>query len=209
MSNNSDLPLMPKATAVWLIDNTALTFEQIGNFCGMHYLEIQSIADGDSGNGIVGIDPISTKQLEEKEIKACEKDSSRDLKLSKESRKHLQKKKGAGYTPIARRQDKPDAIAWIIKNHPYMSDGQIIKLIGTTKKTIESIRTKEHWNSTNIRPRDPVLLGLCSQLELNKAIDKSQKNAPQKQEEIASENAILDIESDITENNNEQDLPYN
>jgi hypothetical protein len=162
------LPLMPKATAVWLIDNTSLTFIQIANFCGMHELEISCIADGEVAQGIAGIDPVSSGQLTTLEIERCTKDPEASLKLSHSIADDLMSKKKAKYTPVARRQDKPDAIHWLIKNCPNIDDQQIIKLIGTTKSTIAAIRERTHWNITNIRSRDPVLLGLCTQTELDK-----------------------------------------
>lgn len=168
------LPLMPKATAVWLIDNTMLTFDQIGEFCGMHPLEVQGIADGEVAVGIVGQDPIANGQLRREEIEKCEKDPNARLELNMESRKYLKKKtKGGKYTPVARRQDKPDAIAWLLKQHPEVTDAQIVKLVGTTKNTIQAIRERTHWNTQNIRPRDPVLLGLCKQTDLDKAVEKA------------------------------------
>jgi hypothetical protein len=162
---------MPKATAVWLVDNTSLTFDQIADFCELHPLEVQGIADGEVAKGILGIDPISSGQLSKDEIELCEKDHNRKLHLTANmlrliKEQHKQKKSGK-YTPIARRQDKPDAIAWIIKNLPEMSDNQIVKLIGTTKSMIASVRDKSHWNMPNIKPKDPVLLGLCTQSELD------------------------------------------
>ena len=167
------LPIMPKATAVWLVENTALTFEQIGDFCGMHSLEVQGIADGEVSSGIIGQDPIAAQQLTAEEIEKGEKDGNYRLKLSSGARAHMdQKIKGARYTPVARRQDKPEAIAWIIKNHPYIPDSKIVRLIGTTKKTIDSIRDRSHWNMTNIKGKDPVMLGLCTQVHLDKLVDK-------------------------------------
>ena len=165
------LPLMPKATAVWLVENTALTFEQIAAFCGMHPLEIQGIADGDVSSGVRGLDPTANGQLSMEDIAKAEKDPSARLELAQTARQYISKKtKGSRYTPVARRQDKPDAIAWLVKNFPTMTDGQIAKLIGTTKNTIVAVRTKSHWNSANIKPRDPVLLGLCSQTHLDAAV---------------------------------------
>ncbi|MDA0781957.1 MAG: DUF1013 domain-containing protein [Rickettsiales bacterium] len=164
------LPLLPKATAVWLVDNTALSFGQIAEFCGMHPLEVQGIADGEVASGIIGKDPIVSHQLTREEIERCEKDPKAKLKLQADTEKYLKKeknKKKSRYTPVARRQDKPDAIAWILKHCPEATDSQITKLIGTTKKTIEAIRTKSHWNYANLTPRDPVLLGLCSQRDLD------------------------------------------
>lgn len=167
------LPIMPKATAVWLVENTALSFEQIAEFCGMHPLEIQGIADGDVGSSIIGTDPLANNQLTKEEIAACEEDPKRKLKLASDAQKYMKKKvKGARYTPVARRADKPDAIAWILKHHPNIPDGRIIKLVGTTKNTIEAIRNRTHWNTNNLRPRDPVLLGLCTQTLLDEAIKK-------------------------------------
>ena len=164
------LPLMPKATAVWLVENTALSFEQIAEFCGMHPLEIQGIADGEVSGGIRGLDPLANGQLTSDEIKRCENDPSAKLQIAGTAKQYISgKSKGARYTPVARRQDKPDAIAWLIKHFPAMTDAQIVKLIGTTKNTIEAVRTKSHWNSGNIKPRDPVLLGLCTQTHLDAA----------------------------------------
>jgi hypothetical protein len=165
------LPLMPKATAVWLVENTALSFGQIARFCGMHELEIEGIADGDVSSGIRGVDPVASGQLSLEEIARCEKDFKDDLQLLGTARQYISRKtKGSRYTPVARRQDKPDAIAWLVKNYPGMTDAQIAKLIGTTKNTIEAVRGKTHWNSGNIKPRDPVLLGLCTQTHLDAAV---------------------------------------
>lgn len=167
------LPIMPKATAVWLVENTGLTFEQIAEFCGMHVLEIQGIADGEVSGGIIGQDPIAAKQLTKEEIEKGEADANYRLKLADKAREHMnQKMKGARYTPVARRQDKPEAIAWIIKHHPYLPDSKIVKLIGTTKKTIDSIRDRSHWNIQNIKGKDPVMLGLCMQSHLDALVEK-------------------------------------
>lgn len=165
------LPLMPKATAVWLVENTALSFEQIAEFCGMHPLEVQGIADGEVSGGIRGLDPVAGGQLTAEEIHRCEADATAVLQIMGTAKQYIaQKTKGSRYTPVARRQDKPDAISWLIKNYPQMTDAQIAKLIGTTKNTIQAVRGKSHWNSTNIKPRDPVLLGLCSQTHLDAAV---------------------------------------
>lgn len=169
------LPLMPKATAVWLVENTALSFEQIAAFCGMHPLEIQGIADSEVSVGIIGVDPIAGGQLTQEEITRCEENPKQQLKMTSEATKFMTKQKktkGARYTPVARRGDKPDAVAYLIKYYPDMADNQIIKLIGTTKNTIDAVRTRSHWNSQNIRPRDPVLLGLCTQTHLDDAVRK-------------------------------------
>jgi len=165
------LPLMPKATAVWLVENTALSFEQIADFCGMHPLEVQGIADGEVSGGIRGMDPSASGQLSMDEIKRCEKDPAARLAILGTAKQYIsQKTKGSRYTPVARRQDKPDAIAWLIKNYPHMTDAQVAKLVGTTKNTIQAVRGKTHWNSGNIKPRDPVLLGLCTQTHLDAAV---------------------------------------
>jgi len=172
------LPLMPKATAVWLIDKTALSFEQIAAFVGMHPLEIQAIADGEVAIGIVGHDPIASGQLTREEIARCEADPTARLRLA-ESTVVLPKPKGKGarYTPVSKRNDRPDAIAWLLRNFPMLSDQQIGKLLGTTKDTIAKVRDKTHWNSANIKPRDPVILGLCSQTDLNREVQAAVEKA--------------------------------
>ena len=171
-------PLMPKATAVWLVDNTSLTFDQIADYCVLHRLEVQGIADGEVAIGIQGIDPIANSQLTRNEIERCEKDPSARLKMLKLDLPEPSKRtKGPRYTPVAKRQDKPDAIAWLLRHHPELKESQIAKLIGTTKTTIQAIDERTHWNSPNIRPRDPVLLGLCAQSELNAAVDLARKRA--------------------------------
>ncbi len=165
------LPLMPKATAVWLVENTGLTFDQIAAFCGMHALEVQSIADGEVAQGLTGQDPLANGQLNREEIERCEKDPKAHLTLAGTARQYIQtKSKGARYTPVARRGDKPDAISWLVKQFPSLPDAQIVKLIGTTKTTIAAVREKSHWNTSNIKPRDPVLLGLCSQTQLDSVV---------------------------------------
>jgi len=165
------LPLMPKATAVWLVENTALSFEQIADFCGMHPLEVQGIADGEVSGGIRGLDPMAGGQLAADEVKRCEADPAGRLEIMGTAKQYIsQKTKGSRYTPVARRQDKPDAISWLVKNFPAMTDAQISKLVGTTKNTISAVRGKTHWNSGNIKPRDPVLLGLCTQTHLDAAV---------------------------------------
>ena len=167
------LPLMPKATAVWLVENTALTFEQIAAVCGMHPLEVQGIADGEVAVGVRGVDPVAANQLTQEEITRCEKNADAQLELAITAKQYVNTKtKGARYTPVARRSEKPDAVAWLVKYYPTMSDAQIGKLVGTTKNTIQAVRTKSHWNTPNIKPRDPVLLGLCSQTHLDAAVAK-------------------------------------
>tara|TARA_B100001248_G_scaffold212455_1_gene166799 strand:- start:1084 stop:1698 length:615 start_codon:yes stop_codon:yes gene_type:complete len=168
-----EYPLMRKATAVWLLDNTTLTFRQIASFCGLHELEVSGIADGEVASGIRGIDPIINSQLTAEEIKRCEADEQLDLKLFKNPAAVGEKKsRGPKYTPLSKRQDKPAAIAWLVKFHPEITDGQISKLIGTTKNTIKAIRERTHWNINNLTPTDPVILGLCKQIELQKILDK-------------------------------------
>lgn len=167
--------LMPKATAVWLIDNTTLTFDQIADFCGLHHLEVKGIADGDVAENMRGVDPIAGGELSREEIKSGEADGDYRMKVAPSKIAHIPqpKRKGARYTPVARRADKPDAIAWFIRNHPEVTDAQIGKLIGTTKSTITNVRDRSHWNAQNIKPVDPVTLGLCSQIELDAIIAKS------------------------------------
>lgn len=173
----SDAPLMPKATAVWLVDNTALTFSQIGDFCKLHPLEVKGIADGEVAVGIKGMDPIAANQITRDEISAGEKDASHKLQLAKSKIvvPVAAKRKGPKYTPVSRRQDRPDAISWLLRYHPELVDSQVMKLVGTTKTTINAIRDRTHWNSQNLKPVDPVTLGLCSQLELDLAVRKAAK----------------------------------
>ena len=168
------VPLMPKATAVWLVENTALTFEQIAEFCGLHPLEVQAIADGEVANQMVGLDPVANGQTTAAEIERCQKDPAARLKLSPQALPpQVARHKGPRYTPIAKRQDKPDAISYLLRNHPDLSDAQITKLIGTTKQTIAAVRDRTHWNSANIKPRHPVGLGLCTLEEMERAIQRS------------------------------------
>ena len=164
------LPLMPKATAVWLIEKTALTFTQIAEFCGMHPLEIQAIADGEVAQGIVGYDPVANGQVTAENIRQCEADPNARLKLAATALPVPKRAKGSRYTPVARRNDRPDGIAFLLRNFPQLSEAQVGKLLGTTKETIQKVRERSHWNSANIKPRDPVILGLCSQTDLNAAV---------------------------------------
>jgi uncharacterized protein len=164
------LPLMPKATAVWLIDKTALTFDQIADFCGMHPLEIQAIADGEVAQGIMGYDPVANSQVTAEDILRCENDVNGRLRLMVSSNPPPKKARGGRYTPVAKRNDRPDAIAFLLRNFPQLSEIQLSKLLGTTKETIQKVRERNHWNSPNIKPRDPVILGLCKQSDLNDAV---------------------------------------
>ncbi len=169
------IPLMPKATAVWLVDNTSLTFEQIAEFCGLHVLEVKGIADGDVAHGIKGMDPISSGQLSRDEIAEAELNPTHRLKLSERKVEvpEVKTKRGPRYTPVSRRQDRPNAILWLLKNHPELKDSQIMRLVGTTKPTITAIRERSHWNSPNLQAQDPVTLGLCSQIDLDAEVKKA------------------------------------
>lgn len=169
----TDIPLMPKATAIWLIENTKLTFKQIADFCGLHLLEVQAIADGTSSVNMIGYDPISSGQLTLEEIKRCEENPLESLRLKPPIIfKNTLTKKKIRYTPMSKRQDKPDAIAWLIKNYPNLEDSQICILLGTTRNLIKAVRQKTHWNTQNIKPRSPVQLGLCSQSDLETLLIK-------------------------------------
>ena len=171
----AERPLMPKATAVWLVENTKLTFEQIADFCGLHPLEVKGIADEDVAKGIKGQDPVTSGQLTREQIEEAEKNPKARLKMAPPKHKmpSVKQKKAPRYTPVSKRQDKPDAVYWILRNHPEFADADIIKLIGTTKATIQKIRERSHWNATNIKAVDPVTLGLCSQLELDLAVTRA------------------------------------
>lgn len=171
--------LMPKATAVWLVDNTALTFDQIAEFCKLHPLEVGAIADGDTAQGIKGMDPVMTGQLTREEIARAEADPEYRLKLSvPKVRVPESKRKAPRYTPLSKRQDRPNAILWLVRNHPELKDAQISRLVGTTKSTIEQIRNRTHWNSANLVPMDPVTLGLCSQIDLDMEVQRAARLAP-------------------------------
>jgi uncharacterized protein len=181
-----DRPLMPKATAVWLVENTALTFEQIAAFCGLHALEVKGIADGEVATGFRGLDPVGAGMLTRAEIARCEADKSLRLNISKSVAADVKppKRKEPRYTPLSKRQDRPDAIAWLLRHHPEIGEQQICKLLGTTKTTVQAVRERTHWKSQDIRPRDPVLLGLCSQVELDDAVlraklEQGKDGAPQ------------------------------
>jgi hypothetical protein len=178
MSNRK--PLMPKATAVWLVENTSLSFDQIAEFCGLHHLEVKGIADGDVAQGIKGMDPIASGQLSREEIKRGEEDGDYRLRLqeSKVEIPPVKTKRGPRYTPVSRRQDRPNAVMWLLRNHPELKDSQIIRLVGTTKPTIAAIRERTHWNASNLTPQDPVTLGLCSQIDLDNEVAKASKRVP-------------------------------
>ncbi|MBD25818.1 MAG: cytoplasmic protein [Candidatus Marinimicrobia bacterium] len=204
-------PLMPKATAVWLVENTTLSFSQIADFTAMHELEVQAIADGEVAIGIVGVNPISNGQLTQKELDRCQSDPKATLKISKSDMPIPKaRSKGARYTPVSKRQERPDAIAWLLKNLPDLTDSQLCRLIGTTKPTINSVRDRTHWNSPNIKPQNPVILGLCTETELEKmaltasrrverANKKAAKEAARKQKEKKQSMVKSDMQSVITE----------
>jgi uncharacterized protein len=177
-----EAPLMPKATAVWLVENTALSFDQVAEFCKLHPLEVKAIADGDAAQGIKGLDPIQTGQLTREEIEKGVADQGHKLQLSNPKVRLPEskgaKKKGPRYTPVSRRQDRPNAILWLIRNHPELKDAQIMRLVGTTKSTIQGIRERTHWNAASLSPLDPVTLGLCSQIDLDFEVQRASKEKP-------------------------------
>src|SRR5208337_4051518 len=180
-----DAPLMPKATAVWLVENTSLTFDQIAEFCKLHPLEVKGIADGEVGAGIRGHDPITSGQLTREEIEKAEKKPEHQLKLavSKVRLPEAKRHRGPRYTPLSRRQDRPNAILWLVRNHPELKDAQIMRLAGTTKTTIAAIRDRTHWNSAALTPLDPVTLGLCSQMDLDLEVNRAAKDRPPVEED--------------------------
>ncbi|WP_350335190.1 DUF1013 domain-containing protein [Coralliovum pocilloporae] len=184
----SNTPLMPKATAVWLVDNTALSFDQIAGFCKLHPLEVKAIADGESAQGIKGLDPISTGQLTREEINRGQANPNYKLKLAEQSvRVPEAKRRGPRYTPVSKRQDRPNAILWLVRHHPELKDAQVMRLVGTTKPTIQAIRDRTHWNSANLSPMDPVTLGLCSQIDLDMEVEKAAKYLPQTEQPEAAQ----------------------
>ncbi|WP_068313404.1 DUF1013 domain-containing protein [Polycladidibacter hongkongensis] len=195
----ANAPLMPKATAVWLVDNTALGFDQIAAFCKLHPLEVKAIADGEFAQGIKGLDPIVAGQLTRDEIEKAQNEPTYRMKVHQSKVKVPEtKRKGPRYTPVSRRQDRPNAILWLVVNHPELLDAQIIRLVGTTKPTIEAIRTRTHWNSSNLEAMDPVTLGLCSQIELDIEVEKAAKNAPPRPEGQELE-GLLPVEETTSE----------
>ena len=191
-------PLMPMATAVWLVDNTGLTFKQVGNFCNLHELEVQGIADGTVAVHMVGQDPTANGQLSQDEIDRCVADPAADLVINVDAVLVTPRTKGPRYTPVSRRSDKPDAIAWLVRYHPEVKDPQISRLIGTTKNTITKIRDRTHWNMTNITPKDPVALGLCKQLELDAVVQKAAEKLAKENPEKAAATATLAEQLDAT-----------
>lgn len=189
-------PLMPMATAVWLVDNTSLTFQQIADYCGLHVLEVQSIADETTSMKIVGLDPIRAGQLTWEEIERCQKDPIARMAMAKVPDQQ-KRTKGPRYTPVSKRQDKPDGIAWLLRYHPELTDGQIGKLIGTTKNTIAAIRDRSHWNIQNIKAQDPVALGLCSQRELDALVERAAKKRGTVMEDLRLDEEAAELEGEL------------
>jgi uncharacterized protein len=184
-----EAPLMPKATAVWLVDNTSLSFDQVAEFCKLHPLEVKAIADGDAAQGIKGLDPIQTGQLTREEIAKAEGDPEYRLHLANQKVRLPEpktRKKGPRYTPVSRRQDRPNAILWLVRNHPELKDSQIMRLVGTTKSTIQGIRERTHWNAASLTPLDPVTLGLCSQIDLDFEVQRASKEKPAPSEPVVT-----------------------
>ena len=201
----ANAPLMPKATAVWLVENTALTFDQIADFCKLHVLEVKGIADGEVAQGIKGLDPMSTSQLAREEIERAEKDPNYSLKLleSKVRLPEPKRRRGPRYTPVSKRQDRPNAILWLLRNHPELKDSQVMRLVGTTKTTIDSIKERTHWNATNLTPMDPVTLGLCSQIDLDIEVQRSSKDRPAS---VAGDHGATLLPAEVT--TGEMDEPF-
>jgi len=173
----NDKPFMPKATAVWLVENTKISFKQIADFCALHELEVKGIADGDVAKGIKAYNPILAGQLTREEIEEASKDTNKSLILNKKILDIKSEKKSNKYVPLSKRQDRPEAVLWLTRNHPKLSDGQIVKLVGSTKNTVEAIRKKSYWNSSNLSPKDPVVSNLCSQVDIQNAVDKAERKA--------------------------------
>ena len=192
----TETPFMPKATAVWLVENTTLTFKQIAKFCNLHELEVKGIADGDVAKGIKAYNPILAGQLSRDEIDACSKNPNRELELSKKDNEvQVQQRKKPKYTPLSKRQDRPDAILWLCKNAPELNDGQISKLVGSTKGTVSLIRKRSYWNFSNLKARDPVILSLCTQEVFQKALDKAKRRVEREKKRILREEKKLKKET--------------
>ena len=188
----NDKPFMPKATAVWLVENTKISFKQIADFCSLHELEVKGIADGDVAKGIKAYNPILAGQLTREEIEACSKDSSRTIVLNKKILDIKSEKNKPRYIPLSKRQNRPDAATWLLKNYPQLSDGQIGKLVGSTKNTVTLIRNKNYWNSSNLSPKDPVVSNLCSQIDIKNAVDKADRRVARNKKELERQNKKLE-----------------
>ena len=187
----NDKPLMPKATAVWLVENTKISFKQIADFCDLHELEVKGMADGDVAKGIKAYNPILAGQLTREEIEASSKDVNRPLNLNKKTLDIKSEKKSNKYVPLSKRQDRPEAALWLTKNYPQLSDGQIVKLVGSTKNTVALIRNKRYWNSSSLSPKDPVVSNLCTQIDIKNAVDKANRKDERKKKEIEKQNKKL------------------
>jgi hypothetical protein len=187
----TDKPFMPKATAVWLVENTKISFKQIAAFCDLHELEVKGIADGDVAKGIKAYNPILAGQLTREEIEASSKDVNRPLNLNKKTLDIKSEKKNNKYVPLSKRQDRPEAALWLTKNYPQLSDGQIVKLVGSTKNTVALIRNKRYWNSSSLSPKDPVVSNLCTQIDIKNAVDKANRKDERKKKEIEKQNKKL------------------
>ena len=191
----NDSPFMPKATAVWLVENTKISFKQIADFCDLHELEVKGIADGDVAKGIKAYNPILAGQLTREEIESSSKDNNRPLVLNKKVLDIKSEKKSNKYVPLSKREDRPQAVLWLTRNFPQLSDGQIVKLVGSTKKTVDLIRNKRYWNSSNLSPKDPVASNLCSQIDIIKAVEKADRKAERKKKEIERQKKKLESAS--------------
>ncbi len=200
----SEAPFMPKATAVWLVENTTLSFKQIANFCNLHELEVKGIADGDVAKGIKAYNPILAGQLTREEIDSCSKDHGKALKLSKKNQEVVvsKERKKVKYTPLSKRKDRPDAALWLVKNFSQLTDGQIAKLVGSTKGTVGLIRNRTYWNLSNLTAKDPVILGLCSQLLFEKAVGKAERRV-KREKKLKEKEQKLKIEQETIEDKNE------
>ena len=188
----NDKPFMPKATAVWLVENTKLSFKQIADFCDLHELEVKGIADGDVAKGIKAYNPILAGQLTREEIEQCSKDANKSLTLNKKILDIKSEKKINKYIPLSKRQDRPEAVLWFTKNYPQLSDGQIIKLVGSTKNTVSAIRNKNYWNSSNLTPKDPVVFNFCTEADIKKAVNKADKKITRQKKKLEKESQNIE-----------------
>ena len=194
-----DGPFMPKATAVWLVQNTTLSFKQIANFCKLHELEIKGIADGDVAKGIKAYNPILAGQLTREEIDVCSKDEKRELKINKKNEEVVvsSERKKVKYTPLSKRKDRPDSILWLVKNFSHLTDGQIAKMVGSTKGTVGLIRNRSYWNLSSLTAKDPVILGLCSQLQFEKAVEKADRRVKREKKLKEKEQKLKEKEQNL------------